>query len=65
MKSALMSPLSSASVSGVPRQAGTRYSSAGCACLNTCITRIVASRPRMYAENVALTTHFTFSPLGL
>lgn len=42
---ALMSPLISASSNGVPRQAGTRYNRAGCACLNMCITNIVANSP--------------------
>lgn len=53
LKSAWRSPRSSANESGVARQAGTKYSSAGCACLKMCITRIVHSRPRTYAPNVA------------
>lgn len=44
-----ISPLKRASVIGVPRQAGTRYSKAGWAALKVCITNTVSTKPRKYA----------------
>lgn len=41
------SPLKSATSTGNPTQAGTRYSKAGWACLKVCITKMVRPRPKM------------------
>lgn len=49
---AFRSPLANAKSKGVPKQAGTKYSSAGCAWLNKCMMSIVASSPMKYAKNV-------------
>lgn len=38
---------------GTPKQAGTRYNNAGCGCLKTTITIIVAASPNRYAANPA------------
>lgn len=45
LNSSVISPLIRASVIGVPRHAGTKYSKAGCAALNVCITKTVTTRP--------------------